>query len=250
MTQLVDRNPTEAAPETDLAGAVCQVLRASTEPLTLAKIRSLLPAAFRQVTPEDLAANLQRQVAANVLTQYPRYRSQQDRFWDRPMAEHIARLLENALQAGPLAWSELRRKLPAYAQGQAEPVVQDLLARGRLHRHPRTGRNAERYGLHPADAKDYLRPELTVVFQRLERLGLSRPQVRVAALELLHEEEWDVAPPEQASHGARPEAAPAPAAPAIGAHGPAHRSDVGGEHHAGQPHAASQHAPAGDQEQP
>ena len=65
--------------------AVRRVLQASPEPLTLSKIRAALPANFRAVSLEALAEVLQRQVAANVLVPYPKYRSPQDRYWDRPM---------------------------------------------------------------------------------------------------------------------------------------------------------------------
>src|SRR5262249_49270190 len=89
------------------------------------------------------------------------------------------------------AWSELRRKLPAYAQAQAEAVLQEQVAQGLLHRHPRlTSRGPERYGVAPPDARDYLRPELEAVFKRLTDMGFNRAQLRAGALELLHEEEW------------------------------------------------------------
>src|SRR5260370_23352534 len=45
-------------------------------------------------------------------------------------------------------------------------------------------------GLQPPDAKDYLRSELAEVFRDLEQLGFSQAQLRAAALELLHDEEW------------------------------------------------------------
>src|SRR5262249_19151329 len=128
--------------------------------------------------------------AANVLVQYPKYRSQQDRFWDRPMRVHIASLLKSTLQE-PLAWSELRRKLPAYAQSQAETVLQEQVTQGLLFLHPPTSsRSGQRYGATPPDAKTYLRAELATVFNKLEKLGFTIAALRVGALELLHEEEW------------------------------------------------------------
>ena len=60
-------------------------------------------------------------------------------------------------------WSELRRKLPGYALPQAEEVLREHVAQGRLYQHPRAGkRGSERYGLQPADPKDYLRENLAV----------------------------------------------------------------------------------------
>jgi hypothetical protein len=167
-----------------------QVLQASDEPLTLSKIRSRLPARFREISFEELTELLNRQVTAQVLWQYPRYRSQQDRYWDRPMPVHVASLLRGALNAGPLGWSELRRKLPAYAQPQAEAVLHAEVREGRLFRHPRLGRGSERFGAAAADPREYLKAELTLVFARLEHLGFGREQLRSAALDLLHEEEW------------------------------------------------------------
>jgi len=181
----------EATPESDLTNVLQVVLSASTEPLTLPKLRARLPASLRKMSLEQLADYVNRQVAANLLYQYPRYRSQHDRFWDRPMSEHVGDLLHTALRGGPLAWVELRRKLPAYALPHAESVLLEHVNRGKLHRHPRNGnRGRERFGPAPADPKDYLRAELANLFRRLEPLGFSQAQLRSGALELLHEEEW------------------------------------------------------------
>jgi hypothetical protein len=190
MTEVIDRTPTEAPAEDDLVSAVHRVLQASPEPLTLTKIRSQLPQWFRTVGLEELAESLRRQVAANVLYQFPKYRSPQDRFWDRPLPVHVAALLRGALQDGPLPWSVLRRKLPGYAQSQAEPILKEQLVQGLIFSYPRLSRNAERYGLNPPDPKEYLRREIAAVFQRLEALGFKSSQLRAGALELLHEEEW------------------------------------------------------------
>jgi hypothetical protein len=212
MTEVIEQSPAPAA--TDLTTAVQRVLAGSSEPLTLSKIRSRLPSAYRSLDLKELAEVLQRQVAANVLYQYPKYRSPQDRFWDRGMAVHVACLIRAALEEGPLPWSALRRKLPAYAQGAAQAVLDEQIAQGLLHRHPRGGsRGAERLAVRPPDPKDYLREELPALFTRLSALGFTRPQLRAAALELLHEEEWDVAPP------APPAEAPA-APPLAGPHQP------------------------------
>jgi hypothetical protein len=186
MTQLVQPTPvpTEAG---DLVAAIQQVLRNSEEPLTVSKVRAKLPMRFREMNLEEA---LQRQVTANVLYQYPKYRSAQDRFWDRPMPEHIKYLLRQALENGALAWSELRRKLPGYALDRAEGVLNDEVTQGRLHRHPRQGRGGERFGLEPASAKDYVRDELKKLFERMTPLGFTHAQLRIGALEVLHEEEW------------------------------------------------------------
>jgi hypothetical protein len=195
MTQVTD--PTSTAPqpqaEPDLAAEVRRVLEASSEPLTLSKIRAGLPGRLRSVTLEALAEGLQRQVAAHTLIQYPKYRSQQDRFWDRPMNVHIACLLRQTLEEeGPLPWSELRRKLPDYAKSTAEAVLDDQVQQGLLHRHPPTSsRGGPRFGVRPPEAREYLRGELSAAFSRLEKLGFSRAQLREGAMELLQEEEWD-----------------------------------------------------------
>jgi hypothetical protein len=195
MSQVIDQRPGENAVESDLIAEVRRVLAASPEPLTLSKIRALLPAPHRAMSLEELAESLRRQVAANVIIPYPKYRSQQERFWDRPMPVHIAYLLRVALEEAPLAWSELRRKLPAYVLGQIETLVQEVLrdqvTQGLLHRHPRAGsRGKERYGVAAPNAKDYLRSELAALFDRMVQLGFTPTQLREGALDLLHEEEW------------------------------------------------------------
>jgi hypothetical protein len=220
MTQTLDQKAAESSPETDLVAATLRVLAESSGPLTVSKIRAKLQAPFRSASLEELTDTLQRQVAASVLYQYPKYRSQQDRFWDRPMEEHLANLLRETLQEGPLGWTELRRKLPAYAVDpltRAEAVLTDLLSRGALYRHPRTGkRGGDRFGLQPPDAKDYLRLELSEVFLDLQQLGFTEAQLRAAALELLHDEEWSpsqpqTSPPPQAEATEASAEAPAPA---------------------------------------
>lgn len=202
MTQLFEQAAPPATTDADLVTAVQHALKGSEEPLTVSKIRAHLPTALRAISPEELTAVLQRQVTANVLYQFPKYRSQQDRFWDRPMPIHIAALLRETLAEDALNWSELRRKLPQYAQEPATAILESELAQGRLYRHPRTGRGGERFGVRPPDPKDYLRTELQAVFQQLTQMGFTDAQLRAGALELLHEEEWSSSP------------APAPAAAA------------------------------------
>jgi hypothetical protein len=212
MTQTLEARPADVPAGTDLVAEVQRVLAASTEPLTLSKIRAQLPAPLRAITVEELTDCLQRQVAANVWFQYPKYRSQQDRYWDRSMRVHVALLLRETLQAEPLPLSVLRRKLPAYAQAQVEPVLQEQLSQGLLYRHPRIGtRGGDRFAARPADPKDYLRAKLAAAFRDLEQLGFSQSQLRAGALELLHEEEW-------ASPASTPAPASAPAEEETGVH--------------------------------
>jgi hypothetical protein len=51
-------------------------------------------------------------------------------------------------------------------------------------------RTGPRFGANPPLAREYLRPELTKVFQRLEQLGFTQAQLREGAMELLNEAEW------------------------------------------------------------
>ena len=210
MTQMLEPTPATAQPVPDLAAAIQRILADSLEPLTIPKIRSRLPAPNRNISEPELSATLQRQAAANVIYQFPRYRSQQDRYWDRGMPVHVSQLLRHALADGPLSWTDLRRKLPAYASGQAESVLKEQVNQGMVFRHPALSkRSGERYGLQAPDPKEYLQQELSIVFYKLERMGFHQPQVRVAALELLHDEEWSPKPPAEKA------TAPAPAAETI-----------------------------------
>jgi hypothetical protein len=178
------------APDTDVVSAIRTVLQASEEPLTLSKIRTALPSRLRS-SPEDLAEVIRRQVAANVFVQYPKYRSPQERFWDRPMPIHLANLLRNVLEEKPLAMADIRRKLPDYAKTLAEPILEAQVAKGILFRHPPlNSRTGPRFGIGSPQAREYLRPELTKVFLRLEQLGFTQAQLREGAMELLNEAEW------------------------------------------------------------
>ena len=55
----------------DLADAIRELLSASPEPLTLAKIRERLPAPYNDRKLQEVADVLQRQVAANVIVPCP-----------------------------------------------------------------------------------------------------------------------------------------------------------------------------------
>jgi hypothetical protein len=114
------------------------------------------------------------------------------------MQVHIVQLLRSALEEKPLTWTELRRKLPAYAQEKAQEVLETQIQGKHLHRHPRQpGKRAgEPIGLRPADPRDYLQQELSDLFNRMEKLGFLNNQTRAAALEILHDEEWAPTPPE------------------------------------------------------
>jgi hypothetical protein len=181
----------EPTTQTDLPTAVQRVLAASPEPQTVSKIRSQLPSVLRTGSVEELGEILKRQAASNVIVQYPKYRSHQDRYWDRPLPVHIASLVQEALQEQPLGLSELRRKMPAYAVTQLEAVLIEQVNQGKVYRHPRPGkRGGDLFSRQPPDPKHYLRSELTDLFLRLEELGFTQEQLREGALELLHEEEW------------------------------------------------------------
>src|SRR5262249_13545488 len=209
MPQVIDQAPPPAGSETDLAAAVHRVLEASPEPLTLSKIRSHLPAAFRNIGSRELEERLARRVDANVLYQYCPYRSQHPRYWDRPMRVHVVHLLREILQDEPLTLSQVKRKLPDYARDKAEEVLRDQVAQGLLYQHPRpAGRGSELYGLQPPAPRQPLRPELAKLFGRPQKqLGFTREQLRQAALELLHDEEWGDEP---AAAAPAPAATPAP----------------------------------------
>lgn len=195
MTQVVEPTTAQATEALDLAGAIRQALRNSDEPLTVSKLRAKLPMRLRD---QNIEEELGRLVSAGTLHQFPKYRSTGDRYWDRPMPEHIRTLIRQTLQETALAWSELRRKLPAYAQDEAEALFQQEITQGRLHRHPRVGRGSDRYGLQKPDPKVYLRDELVTLFNKLRPLGFTAAQLREGALELLHEEEWASLPEPEA----------------------------------------------------
>jgi len=191
MVHLTAKTPVRFWTASDIIEGVHSVLRESSEPLTPAKIRGLLPRGLRFMSLPELGDLIERQVAARVLRRFPRYRSQHERFWDRPMEVHLARLIRNVLADGPLSWPELRRRLPPYARIQAEAVLHEQLANGELFRLPPSGRAGARFGILPPDPREYLRPELIGVFRRLQAMGFAWSQLLSAALELLHEEAWE-----------------------------------------------------------
>jgi len=184
-----------AGRELDLVNEIRRLLRESDEPLTAAKIQDRLPEPLKGIALDSLADVLRQQAAAHVLIACPKYRSRQDRYWDRPLREHVHEMLHDILTAGPLAWSELRRRLPRYARYLAESVLNEQLAHSRVYRHPpRTPRSAPRFALHPADLRAYLRPALSDLLSRLEPLGFSRTELRHGLRQMLSEGEFDAHP--------------------------------------------------------
>jgi hypothetical protein len=177
---------------TDVVEAIRQVLRASEEPMTPARIQAALARRGRCLSLETLADILERQVAAQVLVPFPKYRSRHDRYWDRSLRLHVEQLARRCLRDGPLTRAALRRRLPGYARILADSALDHLLAHGRIHEHPSPdGRTGRRLALYPADPRAQVRPELAALFRRMQRLGYRRTQVRDAALAILREEAWD-----------------------------------------------------------
>jgi hypothetical protein len=183
-------------PQTDLVDAVRLVLKHSSEPLTAVKIRERLNGPFRGVSIDELIDVLTRQVAADVLVICPKYRSSQDRYWDRPLREHAKSLLRAALCDGPLTWTDLRKKLPKYLRHLADSVLNEEVAREAIFRHPpASSRMGPRYALQPADLRTYVSRELHELLARFEANGFARQETCEAILDLLREEEWsDLAP--------------------------------------------------------
>ncbi len=134
---------------------------------------------------------LRRQVEAHVLVMCPKYRSSQDRFWDRPLREHAKVVLRESLRDGPASWSDLRKKFPKYMRHLAESVLNEELARGTLHRHPpQSARKGPRFGLQPADVRTYASRELQDLLGRLEQIGFAPTDVREAMMQFLQDDEW------------------------------------------------------------
>ena len=185
---------TEARPalnHADLVDAIRGVLQASGEPLTLPRILERLPEPYRDVRLEDLTELLERQVRAHVLVGCPKYRSAQDRYWDRPLREHATVLLHEAIKEGPMSWTDLRKKLPKYLRHLAESALNEELAKGTIHRHPpATSRRGPRYAHQPADVRCYASKELHEMLARLEQCGFARADARDSLMQLLQEEEW------------------------------------------------------------
>lgn len=193
---------------TDVVEAIREVLRASDQPLTPTRIRAALPLSLRGLSLDAVRGALRRQVEAQVLILYPKYRSDQDRYWDRPLRQHVEQLLRRILRDGPMTRTDLRRRLPAYARILADNVLEAWVAKGRVYEHPCASRRAApRLALYPADPRPHLRLELDALFGRLEHLGFTRPQLRDATLTLLQDEDWrqagdDLHPAAEGAHDA------------------------------------------------
>jgi hypothetical protein len=175
----------------DLVDAICGVLQSSDEPLTIPRIRERLPAPYEAIRTVELQDVLHRQVAANVLVMCPKYRSGQDRYWDRELRDHAMLLLHKSLEQGPISWSDLRKKFPKYLRHFAESVLNEELAKGTIHRHPPTSlRMGPRYAHQPPSVHCYAKKELHNMLARLVQCGFTRSDASETLMALLQEEEW------------------------------------------------------------
>ena len=179
----------------DPVDAIKEIFRQSSEPMTVLTIRASLPRLFGAIRLEELTEILQRQVAANVLVICPKYRSAQDRYWDRSLRDHAKVVLYAAMRMGPLSWSDLRKKFPKYLRHLVDAVLHEELAKGEVFRHPPLSvRMGPRYALDAAEVRPYASKELLESLQRLTLLGFARGDAREAMLRLLQEEEWAETP--------------------------------------------------------
>lgn len=177
--------------QADLVDAIREIFKSSDEPLTHRKLRLRLPEPFDGLRTEELAEVLERQVAAHVFVRCPKYRSGQDRYWDRNLREHAKVVMHAALEKGPMSWPELRKKLPKYLRHLAESVLNEELAKGEVHRHPPSASNGGfRFGMQPADVRAYAAKELEGTLARMVQLGFSLCDSRESLMQLLHESEW------------------------------------------------------------
>ncbi len=189
--------------QTDLVDAIRVIFKTSKEPLTVNKIRDQLSAPFDHLGVAELTDVMKRQVAANVVVICPKYRSSQDRYWDRPLREHAKVLLRDALADGPIPGAELRKKFPKYLRHLTESVLDEELAKGTVHRHPPVSLRAGfRFGLERADLRSYATTELEEALARLVELGFALSDARETFMQLLQETEWaENAPDEPAPVG-------------------------------------------------
>ncbi len=184
----------------DLVGAIHEILKQSSEPLTVPKIRARLGGSFQKIRTAELAEILQRQVAAQVLVMCPKYRSGQNRYWDRSLREHAKVVLRRALEEGAMPWAELRKKFPKYMRHLAESVLNEELAKRTIFRHPPTSpRMGFRFALQTPDVRLHAAKELDEALARLEAHGFTRIDAREAFMQLLQEHEWAETPREAVS---------------------------------------------------
>jgi hypothetical protein len=189
-------------PGSDLVGAIQEILKQSSEPLTVPKIRARLRCQYRAIRIEELAEVLQRQVAAHVLVICPKYRSGQDRYWDRPLREHAKVVLRRSLEDGAMPWSELRKKFPKYMRHLAESVLNEELAKRTIFRHPPASpRMGFRFALQAPDVGPHAARELEEALTRLEDRGFTRADACEALMHLLQEHEWADMPRDAALAG-------------------------------------------------
>ena len=175
----------------DLVDAIRAIFKASLEPLTVQKIRERLPVPYDDMRLAELKDVLQRQVAASVFVICPKYRSAQDRYWDRPLREHARVLLLAALHDGPVPGADLRKKFPKYLRHLAESVLNEELAKGAIHRHPpASSRSGFRFALERPDVRAFAAKELECALARMTKRGFALSDAREAFMQLLQDTEW------------------------------------------------------------
>ncbi|MCU0242744.1 MAG: hypothetical protein MUF51_10020 [Vicinamibacteria bacterium] len=141
--------------------------------LPLDRIRAALPKAQRPGR-KDLCRLLAQLEQRGMVFIWPRRRFALRPF-DTFLRERICKLLEG----GPRTRAELAARLPAAPKGRLKELLRALTREGRIYRHPSRGRR-EPYGLKPADAADYLEPQLSQALDAIARKGFARSAVGAA----------------------------------------------------------------------
>ncbi len=181
------------AADSALVEVLLKALEQAEEPVTASKLQKDLAGPFKR-SAEQIGQVLEELVAQGRVHRFAPYRVKAPRYWIHD-GEHYARTaILRSLARQPLTAPALIRGLQAALKGGCSPerlrkILDEMQQDGQAHKLPKYVRSRTQYfSARPPDPRDYLNDALAEIYNRLEKVGISREQVNAAALELLQPE--------------------------------------------------------------
>jgi hypothetical protein len=192
-----------ASAASDLQANIVKVLSAGGPPLSAPRIAKALPVGGRP-TGKVLQIELAQMAADGILLRIP---GKTERFVVAPVEAWARAALLEALRAGPQSAAKLGKPLTAHFAHLAAPLLDTLLAEGRVFRHPAIAKSGKPvFALTPPDPLPHFAKALDALLASVEAKGFPPAAVRAAVLRHLGA---DRSPPAEARAPARPAAPPA-----------------------------------------
>jgi predicted AAA+ superfamily ATPase len=165
----------QRAPDSAALDAMNSVLDASSEPIAVSKLKSILKGPLRR-SEAEVVTLLEAERAAGRVFRYAPYSSKSVRYGRQPPEVYARQLALAALQRKCQTLRDIERsassRLKDYAAADWQRLVEHLVAEKQVFVIPGpTARSAVRYSLRPPDPRDYLRSLVAGWRKKLDQIA-------------------------------------------------------------------------------